>query len=98
MPQTKTVAGFLKKIGKDLAEDPEFAPNIIEPLKMQGVEQFGDYAKHNKKLAEDLEGELGQIEEPDPKSKEAKAMGAQALEEIRRQNRRIAVKVVRTCE
>lgn len=38
------------------------------------------------------------VEEPDPKSKEARAMNAQALEEIRRQNRRIAVKVVRTCE
>jgi outer membrane protein OmpA-like peptidoglycan-associated protein len=38
------------------------------------------------------------VAEPDPKSKEAKAMNAQALEEIRRQNRRIAVKVVGTCE
>ena len=26
-----------------MAEDPEFAPHIIEPLKMQGVEEFGDY-------------------------------------------------------
>jgi moderate conductance mechanosensitive channel len=34
---------LIKQIGKDLAEDPEFAPNIIEPLKMQGVDQFGDY-------------------------------------------------------
>jgi small-conductance mechanosensitive channel len=34
---------LIKQIGKDLAEDPEFAPHIIEPLKMQGVEQFGDY-------------------------------------------------------
>jgi moderate conductance mechanosensitive channel len=34
---------LIKQIGKELAEDPEFAPNIIEPLKMQGVEQFGDY-------------------------------------------------------
>ena len=24
--------------------DPELAPHIIEPLKMQGVEQFGDFA------------------------------------------------------
>jgi small-conductance mechanosensitive channel len=24
--------------------DPELAPNIIEPLKMQGVEQFGEFA------------------------------------------------------
>jgi small-conductance mechanosensitive channel len=34
----------IKQIGKELAADPEFAHNIIEPLKMQGVEQFGDYA------------------------------------------------------
>ncbi|MDF2970277.1 MAG: mechanosensitive ion channel family protein [Microvirga sp.] len=34
---------LIKQIGRELAEDPEFAPNIIEPLKMQGVEQFGDY-------------------------------------------------------
>ena len=35
---------LIKQIGKDLAADPEFGPKIIEPLKMQGVEQFGDYA------------------------------------------------------
>lgn len=35
---------LIKKIGQELAANPEFAPNIIEPLKMQGVEQFGDYA------------------------------------------------------
>ncbi len=35
---------IIKQVGKDLAADPEFAPHIIEPLKMQGVEQFGDYA------------------------------------------------------
>lgn len=34
---------LIKQIGKELAEDPEFSPHIIEPLKMQGVEQFGDY-------------------------------------------------------
>jgi moderate conductance mechanosensitive channel len=34
---------LIKQIGKDLAADPDFAPHIIEPLKMQGVEQFGDY-------------------------------------------------------
>jgi len=34
---------LIKQIGKELAQDPEFAPNIIQPLKMQGVEQFGDY-------------------------------------------------------
>ncbi|MEZ2131109.1 MULTISPECIES: mechanosensitive ion channel domain-containing protein [unclassified Sinorhizobium] len=34
---------IVKKIGQELAADPEFAPDIIEPLKMQGVENFGDY-------------------------------------------------------
>ncbi len=35
---------LIKQIGKDLAQDPEFAPQILEPLKMQGVEAFGDFA------------------------------------------------------
>ena len=35
---------LIKKIGQSLAEDPEFKPHILEPLKMQGVENFGDFA------------------------------------------------------
>ena len=35
---------LIKAIGQDLAADPEMGPNILEPLKMQGVEQFGDFA------------------------------------------------------
>lgn len=35
---------LIKQIGKELQENPDFAPHIIETLKMQGVEQFGDYA------------------------------------------------------
>jgi small-conductance mechanosensitive channel len=35
---------LVKEVGKALAADAEFAPNIIETLKMQGVEQFGDFA------------------------------------------------------
>ncbi len=35
---------LIKKIGTDLAADPEFAPDIIAPLKMQGIDQFGDFA------------------------------------------------------
>ena len=35
---------LIKKIGLELAQEPEFAPLIIEPLKMQGVEAFGDFA------------------------------------------------------
>ncbi|MCC6466750.1 MAG: mechanosensitive ion channel [Alphaproteobacteria bacterium] len=35
---------LIKQIGKELQADPEFGKFIIEPLKMQGVEQFGDFA------------------------------------------------------
>jgi moderate conductance mechanosensitive channel len=35
---------LIKQIGLDLAEDPEFAPLILEPLKMQGVDALGDFA------------------------------------------------------
>ena len=34
----------IKQIGLDLAKDPEYAPLILEPLKMQGVENLGDFA------------------------------------------------------
>jgi small-conductance mechanosensitive channel len=35
---------IIKQVGAALLENPEFAPHIIETLKMQGVEQFGDFA------------------------------------------------------
>ncbi len=35
---------LIKQIGKDLAAEPDFAPHILQPLKMQGVEQFGEFA------------------------------------------------------
>jgi small-conductance mechanosensitive channel len=35
---------LIKKIGQDLAADPEFAADTIQPLKMQGIENFGDFA------------------------------------------------------
>jgi small-conductance mechanosensitive channel len=35
---------LIKQIGRDLAKIPEFAPLIIEPLKMQGVDELGDFA------------------------------------------------------
>ena len=35
---------LIKQIGLDLQKEPEFAPLIIEPLKMQGVDALGDYA------------------------------------------------------
>jgi moderate conductance mechanosensitive channel len=35
---------LIKQIGLELAKDPELAPKILQPLKMQGIEQFGEYA------------------------------------------------------
>ena len=35
---------IIKQIGRELAQDPDFGKNILEPLKMQGVDQFGDFA------------------------------------------------------
>lgn len=35
---------LVKQIGRELAEDPDFKASIIEPLKMQGVDSFGDFA------------------------------------------------------
>jgi small-conductance mechanosensitive channel len=32
-----------KKIGAELLSDPELGPMFIQPLKMKGVEEFGDY-------------------------------------------------------
>jgi small-conductance mechanosensitive channel len=34
---------LIKRIGLALAEDPEFKPWVIEPIKMQGVQEFGEY-------------------------------------------------------
>jgi small-conductance mechanosensitive channel len=38
------VKKIIKDIGRQLEADPEYGPKILEPLKMQGVEQFGDFA------------------------------------------------------
>ena len=38
------VRKLIKRVGIAVAEDPEFAPDVISPLKMQGVQQFGDFA------------------------------------------------------
>jgi len=35
---------LIKQVGQELAQDPEYAPLILEPLKMQGVDELGDYA------------------------------------------------------
>jgi moderate conductance mechanosensitive channel len=38
------VKKVIKEVGKEIMAEPELAANIIEPLKMQGVEQFGEFA------------------------------------------------------
>lgn len=38
------VKKIVKQIGKELQSDPELAPHILETLKMQGVEEYGDFA------------------------------------------------------
>ncbi|MFI4996137.1 MAG: mechanosensitive ion channel family protein, partial [Hyphomicrobiales bacterium] len=38
------VRKIVKKVGQELAADPELAPGILQPLKLQGVQAFGDYA------------------------------------------------------
>jgi moderate conductance mechanosensitive channel len=35
---------LIKQIGLELAAEPEFAPLILEPMKLQGVDAFGDFA------------------------------------------------------
>lgn len=37
------VKKLVKQIGRTLAENPDFSSHILEPLKMQGIEQFKDY-------------------------------------------------------
>src|SRR5262249_14229821 len=37
------VKKIIKEIGKQLLEDPELKPHIMETLKMQGIQDFGDY-------------------------------------------------------
>ena len=38
------VRRVVKGVGHELQDDPELAPDILEPLKMQGVSAFGDFA------------------------------------------------------
>jgi small conductance mechanosensitive channel len=38
------VMAILRKIGDEIIEDPEFAPDILEPLEMLGVDRFEDSA------------------------------------------------------
>jgi len=48
---------LIKQIGLELAEDPDFAPLILQPLKMQGVESFGEFAVHIRMKMMTLPGE-----------------------------------------
>jgi small-conductance mechanosensitive channel len=48
---------LIKQIGLELAEEPEFAPLILEPLKMQGVDAFGDFAVQIRMKMKTLPGE-----------------------------------------
>ena len=34
---------LIKQIGLELAQDPDLGPSILQPLKMQGVEEFAEY-------------------------------------------------------
>jgi small-conductance mechanosensitive channel len=38
------VKQIVKEIGKELVDDPEYGPQILQTLKMQGVDAFGDFA------------------------------------------------------
>ena len=38
------VKRIIKQIGKELLADPELGPQIIDTLKMQGVEEYSDFA------------------------------------------------------
>jgi moderate conductance mechanosensitive channel len=38
------VAGVLRKIGAELQDDPKFAPWILEPVEILGVDSFGDWS------------------------------------------------------
>jgi len=66
---------LIKQIGLELAKDPEFAPLILEPLKMQGVDQLGDFAVQIRAKMMTLPGEQFVIR------RQAHAMIKKAFEE-----------------
>lgn len=39
---TDRVAAVMKEVSKELQEDPEFGPNMLEPLEVLGVDKFGE--------------------------------------------------------
>lgn len=48
---------LIKRIGQELAADPELGRHSLEPLKMQGVEAFGDFAIQIRMKMKTLPGE-----------------------------------------
>ncbi|AYG57625.1 mechanosensitive ion channel family protein [Rhizobium jaguaris] len=66
---------IIKEIGQRLLDDPELAPNIIQTLKMKGVEQFGDFAIEIRLAITTKPGELSVIR------RSALAMVKQAFDE-----------------
>ena len=38
------VVGVMREVGADLQQDPEFGPNMLEPLEIMGLNSFGDSA------------------------------------------------------
>ena len=44
MTDLKKARKLIKQIGLEPQKDPEFVPLIIEPMKIQGVDELGDYA------------------------------------------------------
>jgi len=47
----------------ELVEEQEVSGTRVSALMRTALEQFGDYAKHNKKLPEDIESELAEIDD-----------------------------------
>ena len=47
-----------------LVDEPEATGSEATALVRSALDQFGEYARHNKKLPDDLEADLAQIEEP----------------------------------
>ncbi len=39
---TDRVSAVMKEVGKELQEDPEIGPNILEPIEIMGVDNFGE--------------------------------------------------------
>jgi moderate conductance mechanosensitive channel len=48
---------LIKQIGLDLAKDPDLGPLILQPMKMQGVDELGDYAVQIRAKVMTLPGE-----------------------------------------